>query len=591
MKFKFSAGIIAAFSAIALMISACGGDSGSSANDELPERVEQFSDIKNIECNEERECAQIYIKEHDDYVQCVDSKWETVVASKPNDACAEANAKSSSSKAKSSSSGETQSNSSEKNSSSSKKNTASSSSGKKSSSSVRSDLVGKVNWQYLNPNREYGEITDERDGQVYKTVKIYDQVWMAENLNFEYNEGSAKSSCYEDVADSCAYYGRLYTWAAAMDSVAKFSPAGEFCGDGILCNPEGEVRGVCPSGWHLPTQDEWSHLKKNISGTAYGENGTAKVLMSTSGWYIGLHTERRGNNNSGFSAVSADGYYACFWTTQEDNGVYSRKLAYGAKLVVFSDFGLEFFRYDKDDGCSVRCIKDAENEEFLSSSSEKSSSSSVTLVDPSTVIKGTMTDERDGNTYKTVTIGTQTWMAENLNFEYDEASAKSSCYEDVADSCDKYGRLYSWPAAMDAAAIFSDAGKGCGNYSTCKVEGVVRGVCPIGWHLPDSSEWGTLLAAVGGARIAGVKLKSNSGWEKYGENGLDSYSFTVLPTGYKGDPSYYSVGEFSGFWTPRSVDQENACAWYFSDYRTNARYDCSSKRIERFSVRCIKDED
>lgn len=102
MKFKFSAGIIAVFSAFSLMFSACGDDSGSSANDELPESVELFVDMKNIECNADRECAQVYIEEHDDYVQCIDSKWKTVIASKPNEACAEA--KSSSSKGKSSSS-------------------------------------------------------------------------------------------------------------------------------------------------------------------------------------------------------------------------------------------------------------------------------------------------------------------------------------------------------------------------------------------------------------------------------------------------------------------------------------------------------
>ena len=102
MNFKFPVGIFAVFSVFVLMFSACGDDSGSSANDELPESVEQFSDIENIECNVDRECAQIYIEEHDDYVQCIDSKWETVIASKPNKACAEA--KSSSSKGKSSSS-------------------------------------------------------------------------------------------------------------------------------------------------------------------------------------------------------------------------------------------------------------------------------------------------------------------------------------------------------------------------------------------------------------------------------------------------------------------------------------------------------
>ena len=584
MNFKFPVGIFAVFSVFVLMFSACGDDSGNSASDELPESVKEFSDIKNIECNADRECVQIYIEEHDDYVQCIDSKWETVIASKPNKACAEA--KSSSSKGKSSSSGKTQSSGSEKNSSSSKKSTASSSSVKESSSSVRSDLVGKVNWQYLNPNIEYSEMTDERDGQVYKIVKIGDQVWMAENLNFDYNEGSAKSSCYQDDADSCAYYGRLYTWAAAMDSAAKFSPVGEFCGNGILCNPEGVVRGVCPSGWHLPTKDEWNILETEARDSDGYNRSSSKVLRSANGWDVGWWTDRIGTDKFGFSIVSVGGW-THFWTASEREN--NRRCAYYMSYAdVFKDSDVQW--NDKDDLYSVRCIKDAENEELLSSSSEKSSSPSVTLVDPSTVIKGTMTDERDGNTYNTITIGTQTWMADNLKYDYNVVPGMSSCYENVADSCDKYGRLYSWAAAMDSAAVFSDAGKKCGVSSLkCEVEGIVRGVCPSGWHLPDSTEWGTLLAVVGGARIAGVKLKSDSGWDQYGENGLDSYGFSVLPAGFRAT-LYYSVGESAAFWTPMSASREEACTLYFYDHLTGAEYGCSSEKKHEYSVRCIKDE-
>jgi hypothetical protein len=103
-----------------------------------------------------------------------------------------------------------------------------------------------------------------------------------------------------------------------------------------------------------------------------------------------------------------------------------------------------------------------------SSNSEKVKSSSSSVVDPSTVVMGVMVDSRDGQTYKTVTIGTQIWMAENLNYE----TTNSYCYDDDPSNCSKYGRLYTWAAATKA--------------------------CPIGWHLPSDDEWNTLFTAVGG---------------------------------------------------------------------------------------------
>ena len=123
----------------------------------------------------------------------------------------------------------------------------------------------KENWQYLNPAISYEMFKDARDGQIYKSVKIGNQVWMAENLNYDYNEGTAKSYCYNDEQESCAKYGRLYTWAAAMDSAGVFGDGGKGCGFLVTCSAKEPVRGVCPESWHLPSDTEWELSLIHIS--------------------------------------------------------------------------------------------------------------------------------------------------------------------------------------------------------------------------------------------------------------------------------------------------------------------------------------
>lgn len=154
------------------------------------------------------------------------------------------------------------------------------------------------------------------------------------------------------------------------------------------------------------------------------------------------------------------------------------------------------------------------NSESESSSSTESQSSSSLLKEKSSsssslnVVFGEMTDERDGQVYKTITIdGKATWMAENLNYAYLQPTStldsSSWCYENEPDSCAIYGRLYIWSAVMDSAGVFSDDTKGCGYYADeekwyeCPVSSNVRGVCPEHWHVPTSDEFSVpLLLAV-----------------------------------------------------------------------------------------------
>ena len=221
--------------------------------------------------------------------------------------------------------------------------------------------------------------------------------------------------------------------------------------------------------------------------------------------------------------------------------------------------------------------------EGSSSSVTPLSSSSPKVVEPAEVTTGTMTDSRDGRTYKTVTIGTQTWMAENINYETDS----SFCYGDTLANCTKYGRLYTWAAAMDSVGIWSTNGKGCGYGTTCSPTYPVRGVCPEGWHLPTTAEFKTLFTAVDGQSTAGKVLKSTSGWNSSG-NGTDAFAFSALPAGYRNDyGDYFYEGDNAYFWSSTEDNSKFACNMYL--YYDDGNAYMYNYKYYGFSVRCLKD--
>ena len=203
-------------------------------------------------------------------------------------------------------------------------------------------------------------------------------------------------------------------------------------------------------------------------------------------------------------------------------------------------------------------------------------------------------DNRDGKTYKTVRIGAQTWMAENLNFDPgqgeqgDEKYDWSWCYNNDQNNCKKYGRLYTWAAAMDSAGTFSSRGKGCGNNNTCTPTYPVRGICPSGWHLPTRAEFETLFTTAGGKSTAGKMLKATNGWNSNG-NGTDAFGFSALPAGYRNNGGYfYRDGRLAYFWSSTESDSYNA---YYMDlyyYYKGADLNDSYKNYG-FSVRCLRD--
>jgi uncharacterized protein (TIGR02145 family) len=156
---------------------------------------------------------------------------------------------------------------------------------------------------------------------------------------------------------------------------------------------------------------------------------------------------------------------------------------------------------------------------LLSSCDSSTGSTNVTY--------GTLSDVRDGKTYKTVTIGTQTWMAQNLNYRNTTGSSDTfgTCYKFRADSCAKYGRLYTWMAAVDTGSGFGE--------DSVKIALPRTGICPSGWHVPSDTEWGTLIAFAGSGS-ARIRLSSTTGWDTTLCSALgwtDNYGFRVLPAG------------------------------------------------------------
>ena len=273
-----------------------------------------------------------------------------------------------------------------------------------------------------------------------------------------------------------------------------------------------------------------------------------------------------------------------------------RSAAIGSILLVLS-----IFVACGDDGSdfSTRPSDGSSSSRAKSSSSLVNSSSSVTLATPcktdstDTCEYGELVDDRDGLFYKTVKIGDQVWMAENLNYAYlqptDELDSSSFCYNDSAEYCEKYGRLYTWGVAMDSSGTWSSNGKGCGYCAECTPAYPVRGVCPEGWHLPSIDEWYTLFLAVGDSTLFGVKLKSTSGWRD-GGNGTDAFGFSALPAGYmRGNPIYSADSSCAHFWSS-TTHGDNYMEYAQLCYDTDVAYQViATSKYEGKSVRCVKD--
>jgi len=189
----------------------------------------------------------------------------------------------------------------------------------------------------------------------------------------------------------------------------------------------------------------------------------------------------------------------------------------------------------------------------------------------------------DGNVYNTIVIGTQEWMAENLNVtHYRNGDAIPNVTDNTAWSglstgafCDynndvnivaTYGRLYNWYAVADS-----------------------RNIVPTGWHVPTDAEWQTLVDYLCGEEVSGGKMKEagTARWNSSNEGAMNESGFSALPGGYRdNDGAYRLIGDYAILWS--SSEDGSYHAWR-RDFFSNIINRCSSKKQNGLSIRCVKD--
>ena len=251
----------------------------------------------------------------------------------------------------------------------------------------------------------------------------------------------------------------------------------------------------------------------------------------------------------------------CFHTAEKDDNSMENEMCFS--YCQDSVARTESYTYK---ALSVRCIKDYPGQK----NKDDSRVNAAPVVSPSSTIKGTFTDLRDGQIYKTVKIGNQTWMAQNLNYK----TENRKCLDHDPTKCDEYGGIYPWADAMKA--------------------------CPAGWLLSTEEDWDILVNAVGDSTTAARALKPSEGWLNYKDingGGPDEYGFSAQPVGdwfSEGDYAWQKEGVFSiagygaGFWTSKEFNADSAYVigmdYFYGDI---SKYEES--KLNGVTVRCVKD--
>lgn len=334
------------------------------------------------------------------------------------------------------------------------------------------------------------EMTDKRDGQIYKVYASGYDFYLARNLNYV----TKNSWCYNDYPENCDRFGRLYTWWEAKGP------------DRTICNSDENVS-ICPKGWKMP----WRRTTPcNVyGGYSDGEGGFYGVGEISRIW-----------------SSQAPPSYGDPKTCDPDNGF----------VIEESEDSVNVVRMDRDFGASVMCyfegVKPPDSVVF-----PKYNGSPLLELPKLTQYKGSygeILDERDGNIYKTVKIGNQTWMTENLRY----ASDSSFCYKSDCEKYEYLGRFYELYGAMGLSNL---------NIKDSVVY-PVQGVCPAGWHIPTAEEWNELFSYVAketDGYYVREALYTYSRWNDYDDEfikehaGMDAFGLNIYSAGSRSSETYH----------------------------------------------------
>jgi uncharacterized protein (TIGR02145 family) len=435
------------------------------------------------------------------------------------------------------------------------------------------DFGGSV----LNPAVTYGTLADV-EGNRYRTINVEGQEWMAENL---------RTSTFAN-GDPIAFIPLTdpLTWQNTIESAHTLLQwALKGYGIGKLYNQYAakDSRNICPDGWRVPEIVDFDILFANLDGRV----NAAKHLKSIDLW--GGEVPGASDNSIGFSAVPGGridymgnpvyDYFNRLWTVTGNEfdqiivPIHIEKDVNAASLLPFTAN-----MYYMNEGYSVRCIRESPIDYFPMDSILNNS-----------LTYGSISDI-DGNEYKTITIGSQNWMAQNLrtnNFSNGDPIQLMESNSDWANA-----------TTPGSTSLYNDntydslVGKIYNFYTVSDI----RNVCPTNWHVPTDAEWQILIDFLGGNEFAGAFLKSEGDqyWTPIEFSpfapGNNSTGFSALPAGTRdGLGFFWSDGTLVSYWSSTDFGGGEALVTFMDSGSDWAETQGLGGYTNGYAIRCVQD--